>query len=102
MKEQDTITCLETIRKDLNLRQGSITYNAIDAAIISLKRDHIRKKVEYIADGYADGSLVYDRARCPCCNFIFEESDDNWEQPYCMYCGQSLDWAFEKEDEEQE
>ena len=50
-----------------------------------------------MADGYADGHLVYDMAQCPNCEHLFEESDDNWEQPFCQYCGQALEWDVGEE-----
>ena len=47
------------------------------------------KMVLYSGDGYADGVLVYDWAECPNCGIIFEESDSDWEEPYCHACPQA-------------
>lgn len=55
-------------------------------------------QVELEADGYADGELVYDFAKCPKCGWEFEEDDKDWEEPYCCHCGQKLKW-FENEEE---
>ena len=41
------------------------------------------------ADGYADGSAVWEYY-CPACNEYFDESRPN----YCPKCGQKIDWAF--------
>ena len=61
-----------------------------------LLRD-IPRKVLYEADGYADGNLVYDMARCPYCDRVFDEDQDTWEATYCPDCGQRLDWEAENE-----
>lgn len=56
-----------------------------------LLRD-IPRKVLYEGDGYADGYIVYDMARCPNCDRVFDEDQDTWEATYCPDCGQRLDW----------
>ena len=53
------------------------------------------KMVEYYGDGYADGEIVYDGAKCPNCGMDFEECDSDWEEPYCHACGQALKWETE-------
>lgn len=53
------------------------------------------KRPDYIADGYADGHLVYDTAFCPNCRHIFEEEENGWGSTFCPYCGQKLDWTLE-------
>lgn len=47
------------------------------------------QKVEYVADGYYDGELVFDEARCPRCRESFEVEIDDWIK-YCPNCGQKL------------
>ena len=61
-----------------------------------LKEKETPKMVIYTADGYADGQLVYDMAECPNCGMNFEESDSDWEEPYCHACGQALKWEVEE------
>lgn len=53
----------------------------------------IPKKPYYFGDGYADGMLVYDEARCPACECDFEEGMTNWGCKFCPDCGQALDWS---------
>jgi hypothetical protein len=50
------------------------------------------KMVDYYGDGDSDGEIVYDGAKCPSCGMDFEESDSDWEEPYCHACGQALKW----------
>ena len=50
------------------------------------------KKPDYIADGYADGLLCYDYAKCPICGHDFEYGINDWGSEYCSDCGQKLDW----------
>lgn len=50
-------------------------------------------KPEYIADGYADGLLCYDYAKCPMCGHDFEYEINDWGSDYCSDCGQRLDWS---------
>ena len=49
-------------------------------------------KPDYEADGYADGELVYDYAKCPVCGHEFEYDINDWGCEYCSDCGQKLDW----------
>ena len=53
----------------------------------------IPKKPYYFGDGYANGMLVYDEARCPVCEGDFEEGMTNWGCKFCPDCGQALDWS---------
>ncbi len=54
----------------------------------------IPKKPDYEGDGYADGEIVYEYARCPVCgNDEFEEGVNNWGCKFCPDCGQALDWS---------
>ena len=55
----------------------------------------IAKKPEYEADGYVDGALCYDYAKCPICGHDFEYGIYDWECNYCSDCGQKLDWGEE-------
>ena len=68
---------------------------AIDVAINALEKQ-IPKKPEYEADGYADGNLVYDYAKCPICGHDFEYGINDWGCEYCSDCGQKLDWSDEE------
>ena len=56
----------------------------------------IPKKPEYEADGYADGYLVYDYAKCPICGHDFEYGINDWGCKYCSDCGQKLNWSEEE------
>lgn len=58
----------------------------------ALKEKNGPKKPDYEADGYADGELVYDYAKCPICGHDFEYGINDWECEYCSDCGQKLDW----------
>ena len=60
------------------------------------KEKNTPKLVVYSGDGYADGKMVYDWAECPRCNFTVQESDDDWEMPFCPSCGQALKWEVEE------
>lgn len=53
----------------------------------------IAKKPEYEADGYADGVLAYDYAKCPVCEHEFEYGINEWGSAFCQDCGQALDWS---------
>ena len=50
------------------------------------------RDVEYSGDGFADGQIVMDWAKCPTCGFDIENGDQCWQQPYCCNCGQKLNW----------
>ena len=66
-----------------------------ELAINALEKQ-IPKKPEYEADGYADGELVYDYAKCPICGHDFEYGINDWGCKYCSDCGQKLDWSDEE------
>ena len=70
-------------------------YNANEIAIQALEKQ-IPKKPEYEADGYANGELVYDYAKCPICGHDFEYGINDWGCEYCFDCGQKLDWSDEE------
>ena len=67
-------------------------YKANEMAINALEKQ-IPKKPEYEADGYADGELVYDYAKCPICGHDFEYGINDWGCEHCSDCGQKLDWS---------
>lgn len=56
----------------------------------------IPKKPDYEADGYADGALAYDYAKCPVCGHDFEAGINDWGCSFCSDCGQALDWSDEE------
>ena len=65
---------------------------ALNMAIEALKKQ-IPKKPDYWGDGYADGVLCYDYAKCPVCERDFECDINDWGCKYCADCGQALDWS---------
>lgn len=58
-------------------------------AIEALKKQ-IPKTPDFIADGYADGELVYDTWVCPNCEQHYEIEYEKYD--YCPNCGQYIDW----------
>lgn len=63
-------------------------------AIIDALQKRTPKKPEYYGDGYSEGKLVYDYAKCPVCGRNdFEYDINNWGCNYCPDCGQALDWS---------
>ena len=70
-------------------------YKANEMAIQALEKQ-IPKKPDYEADGYSDGELVYDYAKCPICGHDFEYGINDWGCKYCSDCGQKLDWSDEE------
>ena len=84
-------------RDDNDMRKGYFCINDFEA-IYTLKGLQEPKTVIYEGDGYANGNLVYDYARCPRCDSEYEEDDTNWKLPFCPNCGQALKWDEEGED----
>ena len=93
----------EEAHKFLEDKQRKMTKNrglyneteiAINGKAIEAVEKQILKKVLFEADGYADGSLVYDVAICPNCGAVFE-NDYDWNSKYCPNCGQYLDWSVD-------
>lgn len=50
-------------------------------------------------DGYADGFPAADIAKCPNCEYEFEEGCVPWRAQFCPNCGQPLKWDEEGESE---
>lgn len=69
---------------------------AFDVALKALEKQ-IPRKPYYEGDGYADGELVQDYAKCPVCGYEFEYDINDWGCNYCSNCGQRLDWGDDKE-----
>jgi len=68
----------------------------VDSALTIIKNALDKQtpmRPDYIADGYADGLLCYDYAKCPICGHDFEYGINDWESDYCSDCGQRLDWS---------
>ena len=102
MKESEAIEKLKNMRlymqiedKNNDCKFTEDDYKANDMAINALEKQ-IPKKLEYEADGYADGELVYDYAKCPICGHDFEYGINDWGCEYCSDCGQKLDWSDEE------
>ena len=64
---------------------------ALDMAIEALEKQ-IPEIPDYEGDGYADGFLIYNTWRCPCCGRYYE-LDCNDDYIYCPQCGQRIDWS---------
>lgn len=72
------------------------TVIAYDIGIEALEKQ-IPKKPEYYGNGYSEGKLVYDYAKCPVCGRDdFEYDINNWGCNYCPDCGQALEWNEEE------
>ena len=66
---------------------------AVEIAKTAIEKQ-IPKKPEYYGDGYSNGELVYDYAKCPeCGKDDFEYDINNWGCKCCPDCGQALDWS---------
>ena len=89
LKEAKSMGCKE-IRALYNIPLKNMEF------IIKALEKQIAKKPEYEADGYADGELVYDYAKCPICGHDFEYGINDWSCEYCSDCGQKLDWSDEE------
>ena len=102
MTESEAIEKLKNMRlymqiedKNNDCKFTEDDYKANEMAIQALEKQ-IAKKPEYEADGYADGNLVYDYAKCPICGHDFEYGINDWGCEYCSDCGQKLDWSDEE------
>ena len=87
---------LSTTRSNCSWAKEDVTgtIEALDMAIKALEKQ-IPMKPYYEGDGYWDGELVYDYAKCPICGHDFEYGINDWEADYCSDCGQKLDWSDE-------
>lgn len=70
---------------------GKKNLEVLDKAEEALNKQ-IPLEVYYIGDGYSDGELVYDMAKCQSCGYVFENGDQDWENCFCHWCGQALKW----------
>ena len=70
---------------------GKPLFESIEIAISAIKKQ-IPKKIEYVSDGDAEDSLVWEY-RCPVCE---EELYKCNYYAYCPYCGQAIDWEDEE------
>lgn len=99
-KTIDYLSAVETLlavqhdqQQEINtLRSYKLDCDAAMEEFKRLKDKATPKEVFYESDGYADGAPVYDMAKCPNCDNLFEDSDDDWEVDYCPSCGQALKW----------
>lgn len=88
------MTAKEWIDKILSLSghtRTDVDWEAVDEIDKLIKRD-TAEKLDYEADGYYDGELVYDTAICRSCGRRFEV-DYEEEYLFCPNCGQRLDWS---------
>ena len=99
MTESEAIEKLKNMRlymqiedKNNDCKFTEDDYKANEMAIQALEKQ-IPRETEYEADGYADGELVYDYAKCPMCGHDFEYGINDWGCNYCSDCGQKLDWS---------
>ena len=102
MKDQESMTKSEDIhRMLLNMALAPISTSIaayktaikeITAYINDLEEKQVPKKIEYVSDGDAEDSLVWEY-RCPVCE---EELYRCNYYAYCPYCGQAIDWEDEE------
>ena len=92
MTEIEAHRIVSLFREEWDKNSKTPNAHALDVAIQALEKQ-IQKKPEYEADGYADGELVYDYAKCPICGHDFEYGINDWGCEYCSDCGQKLDWS---------
>ena len=82
--------------KDIVVNKG-IPLDKIEGKIAEPKR------VIYIGDGYYNGEMVYDMAKCPSCGERYEDDEPAWKYArFCMQCGQAISWEMEWEAEGEE
>ena len=94
MKSEEYIADLEELRMDVARRFGKeCQYVQTLAEAIRLVEKDTGKMVVYESDGYYKGDAVYDYARCPNCDHLFEFDDQTWDGEYCPNCGQHLRWG---------
>ena len=64
------------------IRDDDVIEDVVDLKELSRMIDkavdkQIAKKPEFVAEGYADGTLAYDYAKCPVCKREFEYNLDD-------------------------
>ena len=89
ISSSDLMTILNSDSEELKQYKEVGTVEECRVAVERMKP----KKPDYEADGYADGLLCYDYAKCPICGNDFEYGINDWEAEYCSDCGQKLDWS---------
>ena len=87
---------IKELQDNVDLPYGVTVSDEASKIAIQAIEKQIPKKPEYEADGYADGELVYDYAKCPICGHDFEYGINDWGCKYCSDCGQKLDWSDEE------
>lgn len=92
MTENEAIGYLRMATDEAGNEEFSDVYKEMCKLAIKALEKQVPKKPDYEADGYADGELVYDYAKCPICGHDFEYGINDWECEYCSDCGQKLDW----------
>lgn len=73
---------------------------AVDLAVSALEKQ-IPKKPKYVEveqdamDMETGEEYTYkiDEAHCSCCDFIIGADNDIFDEHYCEWCGQKLDWS---------
>lgn len=88
---------IKELQDNVDLPYGVTVSDEASKIAIQAIEKQIPKKPEYEADGYADGELVYDYAKCPICGHDFEYGINDWGCEYCSDCGQKLNWGSDEE-----
>lgn len=65
--------------------------DACKMAIEALKKQIPKKPKEIVTD---DNEYIC--TLCPICNARVDDDGRGYEQPYCMECGQAIDWSEEE------
>lgn len=71
---------------------GGEHHEAMKVAIEALEKQ-IPKKPKYIKVQNTSFTKAHSRCVCPICNERVDDDGRGYEQPYCMECGQALDWG---------
>lgn len=87
MTREEAIEELKIMRLWTGLK---VKKEAIDMAIEALKKQIPKKPKEIVTD---DNEYIC--ILCPICNAIVDDDGRGYEQPYCMECGQAIDWSDE-------
>ena len=93
MTEEEAIKTIEIAIAEVEWNYPMDYAIAFEKAIEALEKQ-IPKKPEFIADGYADGELVYDTWVCPSCGKHYEVYYDDYD--FCPKCGQHIDRSEEE------